>query len=59
MSRPGGVLAGPRRHRVKCTRYDGRRPSGCKFNGYRNADTPQEAGTDPCPRCGAPVKVKR
>ncbi|UUY03319.1 hypothetical protein LRS13_22030 [Svornostia abyssi] len=38
---------------MKCRHYDGRRPSGCKFNNYRHADSAAQAGVEPCPRCGA------
>lgn len=54
------MSAGPRRWRVTCDapgpyRYGA--GAHCSFDGYRTADSMQEAGTKPCPRCGGPVQV--
>ncbi len=53
-----GSQAGPRRWRVWCaaTRpLPGREGTFCDFDGYRTADTGEQAAAKPCPRCGGHV----
>jgi hypothetical protein len=49
-----------KRYRVTCDApvprgYGAKAP--CTFNGYRLADSEQQAGRKPCPRCGGRVQV--
>lgn len=53
------MTAGLHRWRVTCDAPPAGKygAASCSFNGYRTADTAEEAGERPCPRCGGPVQV--